>query len=143
MPWALNEHMEHGGVCLARVTTRHTTTTHEHFFGRGSLQPMAFSILAITALFGTALPDSYSLITAGCMLSCVASCFCVSPFAVRPFWMARRRSFETVACFSSSVSASSFAADIPVDVAELPPPPPPGFAGPRRPASGPAASSRR
>jgi hypothetical protein len=59
--------------------------------------PNARSILAMTWLFGMALPDSYSLITCGCMLSCVASCFCVSPLALRACVMARRRSFETEA----------------------------------------------
>eukprot|EP00964_Phaeocystis_antarctica_P072503 scaffold44360_cov58-Phaeocystis_antarctica.AAC.2 len=37
---------------------------------RGSLQPSAFSNLAMTALLGMALPLSYSFTTCGCMLSC-------------------------------------------------------------------------
>ena len=42
-----------------------------HFLAaRGSLAPRARSILAMTALFGMAFPDSYSLMTCGCMLSC-------------------------------------------------------------------------
>ena len=58
--------------------------------------PSARSILAMTWLFGIALPDSYSLITCGCMLSCVASCFCVRPLALRACVMARRKSLDTV-----------------------------------------------
>ena len=42
------------------------------FAARGSFAPSARSILAMTALLGMALPDSYSLITCGCMFSCCA-----------------------------------------------------------------------
>ena len=102
------------------------------FFGlatRGSLQPSAFSNLAMMALLGMALPLSYSFTICGCMLSCcrgkqagtgqprlaaqprvipsckgavvrtVASCFCVMPLAVRAFCSA---SFSSVGTFASA-----------------------------------------
>ena len=53
-----------------------------YFLGAlGNLHPRARSILAMIALFGIAFPLSYSLTMFGCIWSCCASCFCVSPLA--------------------------------------------------------------
>ena len=57
--------------------------------------PSARSILAMIWLLGIALPDSYSLITCGCICSSCASAFCVSPFALRAWMSAFLSSEET------------------------------------------------
>merc|ERR1719198_1349967 len=88
----------------------------------GNLTPRCFSILAITALLGMALPDSYSLMMVGCMLSCVANCFWVNPLALRPCWIAIFNSLLTFACPLASVSSSSLCKAIPADDTAGPPP---------------------
>lgn len=92
------------GECLRDDT--HARSFIAYFFDR-TLVPSARSILLMIWLFGSALPDSYWLITAGFSLMACASCACDHFFSMRAFWMLLDSDRLTVGCASTSVSASS------------------------------------